>query len=184
MYRWILALFYTVHLFFGGLEDGVHFFIYYTNWALLVHVVYLIWGASSSTADYIKYHLCCPEDKQPSVYLDHKPPGCCGKKIDNLKWYHKVLWLLFTVAIDSALVVVMTYWGFVYAPRQDDIDNAFGHVNIAIHLLVGATALVDVVVTGIPVRFYHLIYSSLAIAMYVVFTAVYNILSYFTWALA
>ena len=174
LYRWVLALFYTVYLFFAGLENGVHFFVFYSFWALLIHAVYLIWCASSSTVDYFKYNFCCPEDKQPSVYLEHQPPGCCGKKIDNLKWYHKVLWVLFTVAIDSALAVVLTYWVLIYSP-QNNIDDVFGHINVVVHVLVCVTALLDIVVTGIPVRFYHLIYSVLAIAVFIVFTAVYNV---------
>jgi len=47
VYRWVLALYYLAWLIVAGVQaTGPTFFIYLTNWALVMWVVYLITAAN------------------------------------------------------------------------------------------------------------------------------------------
>ncbi len=65
-------------------------------------------------------------------------------------WYHKVLWVLFTISTESAVGISLLFWKVLYQPESDIICE-----NIIQHLLNGVIACIDLWITGFPVRMHH-----------------------------
>ena len=62
VYRWIIALFFLIWLFFAGFHSdngGPKFFIFLTNWSFLVFNAHLVWSAISVTLSYFLAALVC-----------------------------------------------------------------------------------------------------------------------------
>ena len=156
---------------------GPRFCIYLTNWALVVWVAYLLTAAVSTTANFFQVNFCCKdkfavdskEPRKPSELLISKPVGCCGIGNDGITWYQKIHWFLFTVGLGGAILVVLLYWPLVYNPTTSVLDG----LNINSHLTNGVVSLLDVWISGIPVRIYHMIYLQGFGAAFVTFSAVY-----------
>uniref|UniRef100_A0A2C9KKD0 Uncharacterized protein n=1 Tax=Biomphalaria glabrata TaxID=6526 RepID=A0A2C9KKD0_BIOGL len=73
--------------------SGEKWLIYLTNIAYLLLVIHSVW-----------FFL---------VVLFHK-----GKTPDATRWYHCSLWLLNTVAFDTALMVTLLYWSLEYKGKN------------------------------------------------------------------
>ena len=108
VYRWVLALYYLAWLIVAGVQaTGPTFFIYLTNWALIMWVVYLLTAAVSSTTNFFQVNFCCKNKfavdskgpRKPYELLISTPVGCCGVRNDGISWYQKIHWFLFTVAL-------------------------------------------------------------------------------------
>ena len=178
VYRWVLALYYLAWLIVAGVQaTGPTFFIYLTNWALIMWVVYLLTAAVSSTTNFFQVNFCCKNKfavdskgpRKPYELLISTPVGCCGVGNDGISWYQKIHWFLFTVALGGALLVVILYWPLVYNPATSALDG----LNINSHLTNGIMSLVDVWISGTPVRIFHMIYLQGFGATYITFSAVY-----------
>lgn len=85
---------------------------------------------------------------------------------NTLKWYNYIQWLLFTISSGLAVGITILYWAFIHTSEMD-------HWDIALHLLNGVAAFLEVWITRIPVRIYHATYIVTVSAFYVLFTAVY-----------
>ena len=183
-----MAIFFFVWLFFIGFDDvngGVKSFIYLTNWAYLVWTTYLIWSAISSTCTFLYFHFLCKQkfvDEYNEIdvnicshelVLDDRPTGCCGKTGDRTFWYQKIDWVLYTVGTSMAVTVCILYWSLIYNPDEEPPYNIYGGVNLVTHAVNGVVAVVDVLVTGIPFRLLHVLYSIMFSGTYACFTGFY-----------
>ena len=83
----------------------------------------------------------------------------------------KIQWLLFTVGTEFAVAITLIYWTLFYQPHSK--QNFFSLDSLHIHLINGILALVDLWMTGVPVRVYHALYSILLALSYVAFTGIY-----------
>ena len=124
------------------------------------------------TVRYFQVHVFCRErfeahKKLSNYQVYDKPAGCCGVQKDGTVWYQKVQWLLFTIGTEAAIAVSILYWALLYR------GGTIGHVNIATHTLNGIIALVDIGITGVPVRILHFVYPVIFCSSYSVFTGVY-----------
>ena len=163
-------------------NGGEKFFIYLTNWSYMIWVVYLIWGACSATATFMYTHFLCKDRfvKKPTegnrhgykLIFDDKPTGCCGLQADQTSWHQKVQWVLYNVGIIMALTVSILFWALLYNP-QSSVNNVSA-VNLMTHAVNGIMALVDLFVTGIPVRLLHMVYPFAFGGAYSVFTGIYH----------
>ena len=169
----MLVLYFLTYVFFSGFQVGPRFFQFLTQWGLVSYTVYLICAALSVTYTYMHTLVC----KRPPHKLSNqpdietvKPPGCCGSSLDATSWYHKIQWLLFTVGTEIALTITIMFWSVLYDPERIDVD----HIQVAIHILNGITAYVDLWVTGVPVRVYHVLYLVLFGCLYVSFTGIHH----------
>ena len=169
------------------------YFIYISNWAFLIWLAYLMFSAVSLTIkslwqlslakDRISKSrcccCCCNQMRQikyhPCVDYDHK--DCLDPESHQLQmpWscstMDKIQWPLFTVGTEFAVTITLLYWTLFYEPHSK--HNFFSIDSLHIHLINGILALVDVCVSGVPVRVYHALYSVLSGISYVVFTGVY-----------
>ena len=179
LYRWIVFIFFLAYLIQTGIasvSSGPRFFIFLTNWSLLTLTFHLLWSATFVTIRYFQVHIFCRKtfevnrecEKHPYRLYD-KPVGCCGVHEDSTLWYQKVQWLLFTIGNGSAIAVTILYWSLIYRPR----DGGPNHINLVIHAINGIVGLLDIWVSGIPVRILHFIYLFIFCCTYGVFTGIY-----------
>ena len=183
VYRWVIAGYFSGWLVPSGLypaNGGVKFFIFLTNWSFLAFILHLIVSALSSTTKAISVYCCNKSDKDTQTLLEKrsllmyididKPVGCCGCQLqsDETTWYQKIHWVLFYVGIETALIVSILYFSLIY--EGGEIDG----VNANTHLINAIVALIDIFISGIPVRVLHF-YTTLSFsATYIVFTGIYH----------
>ena len=94
-------------------------------------------------------------------------PAKSRSEIDNLKSYHKVVWLLFTLSSTSSLIVTGLYWTVQYPgmPANATVVN--------VHTLNSVFLLVEVVISNVPVRLLHHLYAHAFMSVYALFTVIY-----------
>lgn len=170
---------------FDPINGGPKFFIFLTNWAFLVLVVYLLWAAVSDTLSLFLANVCCKEKYSRQENEDEEddgsveqvccllnmPLGCCGRERDGTKWHHKIQWVLFMVGHTFSLAVTILYWSLLFNPTNPLLTP----LNFITHLVNGIVSVIDIGVSGIPVRLLHMVYSVLLAAIYAVFTGIYHV---------
>ena len=173
IYRWVVALYFNGWLISSGIISD-KFFIYLTNWAFVLFNTHLLYAALSTTADYCKAYLCCRQHYNELVFerdADEfeiiQPEGCFNREHNQLQWYHMIQWVLFTLSIQVAATVVILYWGLLYRGGFVDVYDAH------YHLANGIIGLIDMWVSGLPIRFLHFYMPQLFAAAYISFTGIY-----------
>ena len=179
IYRWILPAYFFGWLVHSGLTWGASsYFIYLTNWSFLIWNAYLILAAISVTFYYFYtlFRSCVFEtDTSQSVKYSFDidveaafSVGCCGVSNDESTWYQKIQWFLFLISTEAAVAVTILYWALLY--DGGSVDG----INANTHLVNGIFAVVDLWLSGVPVRLLHFIYISLFGAAYVIFSGIYH----------
>ena len=104
----------------------------------------------------------------PKPYIDiDQPVGCCGNKNDKTSWYQKVQWIFFTLGAEQAVAVSIVYWTIIYSGYQ------VTGISINNHTINGIGSLIDVFISGTPVRILHVIYLMIFAGTYCIFSGVY-----------
>ena len=155
------------------------FFVFLTNWGFLALTLYIVWSTISVTIRYVQQlaprccnKICGKQKAEPKLTCSQKPIGCCDVTNDSIKWYEKIHWFLFTTGAELAVAITIIYWPLFVNNQRSDYDF-YGHLNIAIHLVNGIIPFIDIWVSRIPVRLYHVIYSVGISCIYAVFTGLY-----------
>ena len=189
----MIAIFFFAWLIPVGLasENGEEkTLIFLTNWGYIVWVANLLWSAFSCTLVFVYYFFLRRKqfaDKFretesrvgrycSSLVLDEKPNGCCGSKNDQTFWHQKIQWVLYNMATVLAIGISVLFWSLLYDPDTvDELDyEVDGGVNLNTHAINGLVALIDIFVTGIPIRLLHIVYPVAFTSTYVVFTGIYH----------
>ena len=180
VYRWVIAGFFAGWLIAAGLSyinDGdAKFFVLLTNWGFLTFNVHLIWSAIVSTVDFFREFVCCRqqyidagETRSTAYKRDlETPTGCCGSSYNMIKWYHMIQWGLFAIGTEIAVAITIIYWPLIYNP-----SNPVNGVRFNTHGTQGIVAVVEVLIAGVPVRFYHFYFTMIFGAVFVVFSGIY-----------
>lgn len=166
-----MALYFAVYAIFHIEASQEFIFVYLTGVGHLLLTVYLLYSSISVTARFVLFlSPCCKkESKNPApIELPSKPTGCCGWMHNTLKWYDYVHWVLFTMSTELAFGIVILFWLLLY-----NLEYTVTHWDVAIHLLNGVFAFLEVWITRIPVRLYHILYLSIITAAYCAFTGIY-----------
>lgn len=157
-----------------GLLLDSKFFIYLTNWAFVTFNIHLLYAALSTTADYCKAYLCCRRhynelifERDPDEFDIIEPKGCLNRKSNQLQWYHMIQWVLFTLGVQASATVMILYWGLLY--RGGTINKYNAHY----HLINGIVGVIDLWVSGPPIRFLHFYMPQLLSGAYISFTGIY-----------
>ena len=138
--------------------------------------LYLLWAALAATFKYFKAnfydHTRITQATESSCVVElksftAKPTGCCGAKGNGIAWYHQVHWALFNIGAEAAFIVLILYWSFIYAGQSIDGVNANTHV------VNGLVSIIDMLVTGTPIRFLHIYFLPAYGATYVAFSGFY-----------
>ena len=174
-----MAVFFTVEIIVIGAETGSpKFFIYLGDLAFTVFAFYTVWSAFSVTFRFLLVHVCCKErfsyeradDDEEESNLHNEPAKNCGIAENDLSWYQKVQWFLFTIGAEMAVAATVIYWSLVHKVNSGFIKP---QVNVPIHLLNAVVAILDTWLANFPIRILHVVYVSLFGAGYQVFTGIY-----------
>ena len=177
VYRWIFACYFLGWLIASTSptdDSEPKYLIYLTNWSMIMWVAYLLVAAILVTVKLLQVNVfqrstfdaLTPSDNSAGIIDASR--GCCGVGTDGTNWYHKVQWLLFTIAGGAALTVTILYWSLLY----NDSTKLDG-VNINVHLTTGIMAVVDIWISGTPIRIYHTIYLQLYGVAFTAFSGIY-----------
>ena len=163
---WLAGSFGTGHLLYGW-----KLFLNITTWGMIILVTYLATAALSVTFKLFWENSCC-SDSEPTEelclndLLDPPLSGwkcCCALGSGTLPWYLSLTWLLFTLASEVMVPVGLVYW------ITWDGTVVSWPVNIHEHGVSVLPGLVDLFMSGIPVRFLHFIYLMLFALVYALF---------------
>jgi hypothetical protein len=100
------------------------------------------------------------------VELPDKPMGYCCPH-NALQWFEFIHWILFALASESALAITILYWALFGGVAS------ISYLNIFTHLINSIVILIDMWITRLPVRIYHMVYCILFGAAYTLFTGLY-----------
>ena len=180
MVRWILALYFLPWLIVRAVEfDHITYFLYLTDWAIIIWVLYLLIAASASTVKYI-FHMYAivvgkndvnptsendpesdTEDSSPeSIYLNWRE--------DNIAWYQKIHWVFFNIALPLEVGVTFLYWSLLHQP-----GFPISGTNVNHHLMPGVIAVIDIWAVGIVLNIYHVYMIIVLEVIYGIFTLIY-----------
>lgn len=179
LYRWVVAGFFFAWLVASGFSSdngGPRYFIFLTNWSFLAFNAHLVWAAVVSTVDFFREFVCCRrqyEDLGETRSLAYQrdletPTGCCSKGHNKISWYHMIQWVLFLIGVELAVVVTILYWPLFY-PHGSRITG----VDFNTHGTQGIIAVIELLFSGVPIRFYHFYYTQIFGAVYAIFSGIY-----------
>ena len=98
------------------------------------------------------------------------PTGCCGRLYNKISWYHMIHWGFFNTAVEVAVAITLLYWPLLYRP-----EFGISGVDFNTHGTQGIVAVIELMFSGVPVRFYHFYFTPAFSAVYVVFSAIYDV---------
>ncbi len=103
-------------------------------------------------------------------------PGCCRKSTataPTVRTVYKIQWVLFLIGGEYAVVITVLYWVLFTDHNCGHEQNLYSIDSLHLHMINGIFAVVELWISGIPVRLYHALYSIAFGCGYVLFTAVY-----------
>lgn len=186
-YRWILAIYFLcwfVVIIVNSLDYiKWKYLIYISNWAFMIWLAYLIISGISLSIKFVCQLILLCKTRTSELGYEYECRMCqiddcectdcqkSGKTPWSCSVMEKSQWLLFTVGTEFAVAITLLYWTIFYQPHSK--HNFFSLDSLHIHLVNGILALVDLWMTGVPIRVYHALYSILFALSYVAFTGVY-----------
>ena len=167
--------------------DSIKFkyLIFLTQWGFIVWNSYLVLSAITTTIAVFQqqrrsttYYSTKINDcalntpKKLNTSFDGRI-ACCGSEFNFsiLTIPFKMQWILFLIGGEYAVAITVLYWCFFYDPNSE--QDLFTLDSLNLHMINGIFAIVDLWLSGIPVRIYHALYSISFGCVYVVFTIVY-----------
>ena len=82
----------------------------------------------------------------------------------ELRWFHKVVWILFEVSFGGAIIITVAYWSLLADnPNKFDINN---------HAINTVIMFIDFVFNKIPIRLLHFFLLSFLAVVYTVFSLI------------
>ncbi|KAM3967705.1 protein rolling stone [Aphomia sociella] len=127
-------------------------FIYLTNWGLLLNTMMMLSGLIVSCV------------------------AACKTSFDTneLPWYVSMYWLLYNIAVSNAFIITALFWILLYDPgNYEESDQLAYWLDISTHGFNSWIALLELLLSRTPVRLCHF-YQPLSIGLwYAAFTAVY-----------
>jgi len=158
IYRLAIFLYTFSWILYNYLNDprGFYPFYFLSNLSEVLLNLYFLWSLLVS-----------------AVGLYHQKQGHQDND-DDLKWYHKVNWILFNTNAVAAIFVGVVYWAII-APYRDPEINARPEM-IHMHATNILLTIIDLFLVSFPVRLLHFVHSALYILAYVV----YNLILHWT----
>ena len=92
----------------------------------------------------------------------------------DLPWHLKCSWIIFNMAAVSAIVVTSLYLSVMY-PMMAAMNEGYtaNGLEINLHLINTLIVLLECILSALPVRIYHCIFSIMFGGTYVIFTLIY-----------
>lgn len=201
VYRWFLVLYFYSWLVYSGINDGPRFFIYLTNWSYLAWCCYLLSSAISTSIGVIRTKWCAHDDlteREPLLSTTHPSSGATDSEIQQtggsnenqhrhenhdrhrrtsgiivkVQWLCQMVhWVSFYLGVNMALFVTPLFWVVVYGISRDITNLTPGIYNF--HGVNALFALIDIFVTGVPMKILHVVYPIIFGTCYAVFSVIY-----------
>ncbi len=156
----------------GTRSDVSIFFTFLTIWSFLIFNLYLLVSALSVSTEFIRVNLIKSSSRSDLTHTyklsRQSPRGCCGYADNRLSWYLSVHWFFFVLGNMFAVTIPLLYWPLLYRGGETLTPEDF-HV----HLINGIFAFADIILSGIPIHFYHLLYLMIFGCIYSLFSGLY-----------
>jgi len=132
-------------------DDFRFYFIYLTNWGILLCMITSVYGAILVT--YWHFH---------SNYAD-KISEC-----DDMPFAFKFYWSIHNIILNLSIVITIIYWSILHTAV-----TPVSATNVMTHACNSALMFIDMLIMAYPLRLYHVIQPLLLGLLYVVFSAIY-----------
>lgn len=167
LYRWIISCYFLGWLIASWIYSSPRYITYLTNWGFITYNTYLLVAALSTMVSYFTDYR---EDKKPSRGAEpnyERPSGCCGPRVNTLRWYQRIQWFLFTIGNELAFGIMCLFWTLLYRGGE------FEKFSANVHLLNGLVAFIDFWVTAMPINILHVFYLMAYGVVYSLFNGIY-----------
>lgn len=197
LYRFIVAVFCLGTTIASGVyhrKNGPKWFIYLTNWSFFFITTYFICACTITALHYKKqwkmrkhifqYRMDVETEEAPQQKEGEINNGCRegreqgdddtfptdgnfeATRATPMYWYHEALWVIYNIASAVALLVTLSYWTFI----SEKNPNA---LSVIVHGVNSILMVAETMLSSVPVRLFHVIYSMLYEIAYIVFTVIY-----------
>ncbi|XP_015777302.1 PREDICTED: protein rolling stone-like [Acropora digitifera] len=192
LYRAVIAIFCSVIIIWSGFyypDAKLEWFIYLTNWSFFFLTLYFICATIVTAIHLKKQHqqqrnivmngnervrslqmdvIIQDTETKSSADVECQVIATAGSQEVSqdipLFWYHKALWVLYNIASTAAVLVTIAFWTFL---------GGTGAMSVFTHAINSVLAVVDTMLSSVPVRLFHAAYPMLYFIVYVIFTVIY-----------
>lgn len=179
VYRWVIMLYFLLWLAVSIFHavDGVKlkYLIFLTHWGFIVWNGYLVLAAVTVTVAALsklgRHNVTHDCQEKFDTSSDGGGPECCKTALVPLEISFKLQWALFLIGGEYAVVISILYWAFYTDPNSD--QNLYTLDSLNLHAINGIFAVVELWLSGIPVRVCHAVYSIVFGCVYVLFSILY-----------
>ncbi|XP_041349769.1 protein rolling stone-like isoform X1 [Gigantopelta aegis] len=105
------------------------------------------------------------------VFVRRTRPDILSGDCTVTPWYLKVVWFVYNLSSCSAVLVTSLYWSLLHKPGE--------HITITTlieHALNGVYVILNLPVTAVPFKIYHMYQTMIFGVVYITFTIVYQAL--------
>lgn len=178
VYRAVVFFYFLVWLVAINInESSPNILIYLTQWSFITFNAYLLLSLLTTIINFILVYVS-PKKKRVTSSLDIDDDDddddvrrCgCSSTEDQTTVCDKLTWFMFLIGTESTFLTVLLFWILIGDNTEIGISVT---VNIHLHVLNGAVALLEVWITGLPIHLLHFIYILLFGSTYAVFTGVH-----------
>ncbi|KAL5006078.1 hypothetical protein ScPMuIL_017236 [Solemya velum] len=147
---WIIVTGLMAHQWAPDTSQHVKWFIYLTDWSYFMLTLSDVISAAAVVHVFKRRKdlLKCDEDEMP--------------------WYLKSVWVLFNVANSASLATSILYWALLYGPQI-----TMTAVDAETHGVNSIYVLVNICLTGSPIRIYHFFHPLIYGVVYWLFSVFY-----------
>ncbi|XP_078595515.1 protein rolling stone-like [Branchiostoma floridae x Branchiostoma japonicum] len=136
-------------------EGWVRWPVYLTNWCFSILTLHTVVAMAVSVMEYCR-----------SDYTEFsETTGGENVATNSLTWYHKAHWILHSTSITMALLVTTLYWAF---DKRELVPSSINE-----HITNSIIAVLDLFVSGTPVRIFHMVYPVAFAMAYAAFYVIY-----------
>lgn len=108
-------------------------------------------------------YACNNDDETPST-----PGASEASRALPMAWFHEALWVIYNIAAVAAIMVTLSFWLLLFNAR-----NGVRALTVIFHGVNSIVMIGDTMLSSIPVRLFHVIYSMLYCIVYIMFTVIY-----------
>lgn len=166
--------------------DSIKFkyFIFLTHWGFIIWNCYLVISTITVTVAALRKESTFIDTQQKfqnpeKGNLENSTPSqpmatCFREKVcSKLDIMHKIQWGLFLIGGEHALIITTLYWSFY--TKSSPGHNLYSLDSLNLHMINGIFAVLDLWLSGVPVRMCHAVYSIGFGCAYILFTVVYYV---------
>lgn len=157
---------------FDGNSDGKKWIIFLTHWGYTVITFHFVLAAIIAVL-FSRGRPCCEHTRLPKL-INPRQNAAVSPNQRNLqsspKWYMKLDWVLFVLALVLAPVITMVYFIALYPQRH---QSGMTIPDINLHLMNSVVMALDLAVNAIPIRLLHWIYPLLFGLVYMIFSLLF-----------